>query len=377
MPPRVHALQRHADRWLGPPILAALRLRRRRRAEPPTSPRHVALLRTACMGDTILASALVADLRLALPHARVTLLVGPDNAATARLLQPDDLIILPLHHPLHAIRHMQALTPDLLVDLGAWPRIDALLAAASPTAFTVGFRTPHQHRHAAYDRAVDHRRDRHELDNLRALLHALDLPTGQPPTLHVPPGNTLQLPPRTVLFHPFSAGRRAADKHWPADHWAGLARLLHLQGRPLAITGSAADHAAAAELCAACHHACPTPADTPSSVRPPLLNLAGAADLPTLARTLADIKQTAALVSVNTGIAHLAAALKTPTLSLDGSAPAGRWGPLGPRVISVPPVPPAAAYLHLGFEKRMPSAPDPMASIMPQTVFDALQTLTS
>jgi ADP-heptose:LPS heptosyltransferase len=59
----------------------------------------------------------------------------------------------------------------------------------------------------------------------------------------------------------------------------------------------------------------------------------------------------AGVVSVNTGVMHVAAALGTPTIALNGPTSGTRWGPRGPftRCVASPMVP--EGYLNLGFER--------------------------
>jgi ADP-heptose:LPS heptosyltransferase len=56
------------------------------------------------------------------------------------------------------------------------------------------------------------------------------------------------------------------------------------------------------------------------------------------------------VVSVNTGVMHLAALVGARTVSLEGPVPVRRWGPVGARVRSVESALPNCGYLHLGFE---------------------------
>src|SRR5439155_24747055 len=57
-----------------------------------------------------------------------------------------------------------------------------------------------------------------------------------------------------------------------------------------------------------------------------------------------------AVVSVNTGLMHLAAIVGARTVSLEGPTPLGRWGPIGPRTRSVVTTYDGCGYLDLGFE---------------------------
>ena len=55
------------------------------------------------------------------------------------------------------------------------------------------------------------------------------------------------------------------------------------------------------------------------------------------------------VVSVNTGVMHLAAILGAPTVSINGPNRNGRWGPIGPRALGVEAPGEGCGYLHLGF----------------------------
>ena len=56
------------------------------------------------------------------------------------------------------------------------------------------------------------------------------------------------------------------------------------------------------------------------------------------------------VVSVNTGLMHLAAAAGVPTVGLNGPTSAKRWGPIGPNAICIDSDLPGCGYLNLGFE---------------------------
>ena len=65
-----------------------------------------------------------------------------------------------------------------------------------------------------------------------------------------------------------------------------------------------------------------------------------------LARMLAHAR---CVVSVNTGVMHLAAIVGAPTVSINGPNRNGRWGPIGPRALGVEAPGEGCGYLHLGF----------------------------
>ena len=66
---------------------------------------------------------------------------------------------VPIANPIAAMRTVRRHRVDILIDCGQWARIGALLSIAAGRNFTVGFRTPGQHRHFLYDAYAVHRDD--------------------------------------------------------------------------------------------------------------------------------------------------------------------------------------------------------------------------
>ncbi|OGQ98417.1 MAG: lipopolysaccharide heptosyltransferase II [Deltaproteobacteria bacterium RIFOXYD12_FULL_55_16] len=105
-------------------------------------------------------------------------------------------------------------------------------------------------------------------------------------------------------------------KRWPAERYAGLAKRLTKElGATLLVFGTAADSEAAAEIGAA----------APGQVH----DLTGKT---TLAEAMALIGLCDAFVSNDSGLMHVAAALKTPLVAIFGSTDAIATGPFAARV---------------------------------------------
>jgi heptosyltransferase I len=326
------------DRFVGIPavwLAGTLSARRRR----PRSFDRVGVLRTAAIGDTLLLTGPLRDLRRALPDADIVLITGTDNAGAGEYAATGVArhIAISVAQPIAAALRIRREKLDLLIDTGAWPRLDALLTALSAARYRVGFRTPGQHRHWAYDQAVEHRPDRHELDNLRALVAALGFEVGSVPFLHrvVTPASPAEEHPPFIVFHPWSGGFRGDIKEWPLDRWVELATRLAGVASRFVITASAAQAQRSTALAARM-------ADAGLDV-----TVHAGASFRELAALLT---ASTGVVAVNTGVMHFAAQLGAPTISLEGPTPVRRWGPVGPRVASVVSPLPGCGYLHLGFE---------------------------
>ncbi len=106
-----------------------------------------------------------------------------------------------------------------------------------------------------------------------------------------------QLPATYFAFAPGS--EYGAAKRWPADHFAQLARLL---GQAVMLLGSAKESALCEQIAARTPHC---------------INLAGRT---TLAQAMAILSGAKAVVSNDSGLMHVAAALGTPQVALFGSS---------------------------------------------------------
>jgi heptosyltransferase III len=331
------------DFAVGVPLLNGLATLHRRR-RPPSEQRRIGVMSSPALGDTLLFSAPLQDLRATFPSARITHICMKQNLAAAEIIPgADDRLLVSLTRPVEAIRLLREAQLDVLLDFTAWQRITALYALLSGARYTAGFRTSGQYRSRGYDTTVEHRRDRHELDNFRALLGGCGLVSpeavGHEPAVTLPEPN----PPEPfageadiVAMHLWAAGQRSHLREWPEERWVELAERLAGRNTLFVITGA--------------------PSDGPR-VRPFVELLRGAGlraeafvspdGFISLTRLLLRARL---VVSVNTGIMHLAAVAGARTVSLNGPTAVNRWGGHGRCVVNVQPEDRSGGYLHLGFE---------------------------
>lgn len=312
------------------------------------------------IGDTVLAAATLQDVKRVFPQATLVGFAAGANVGTFDLIDGlDEIVTVPVTRPLAAITAIRNRRVDILVDFGQWSRISALLAACSSAGCTVGFRTPGQRRHFAYDVAVPHSAGRHEIDNFRALLEPLGITSTREPCLSdgIRAEARRDHRDRLLVFHPWAAGYRAHLREWPQDRWVELGGLLAAEGYTVIITGGPADRPRAEALADAIG-------------RPEIRVAAGIA---TLRETAVIIAGAAAVVCVNTGTMHVAAALGVPTIALHGPTNPARWGPRGDKTAVLGPgLDQGGAYLNLGFE--YPASPrDSMGAIAVANVAAALR----
>ncbi len=358
-PERANTRLKALDHWLGIPLVLFLGTIRKRRRRASSAPQRIACLHTAAIGDTVLSSALIQDLRQAYPATEIVYFTGASNYEAACLIPNiDSVVSLPVKDVVAAIRAVRSAGQfDLWFDLGPWPRLNALLSWSARTRFTVGFRTRGQHRHYAYDLSVDHRSDRHEVDNYRAMLLAAGIPAGRSfPRLN---SGTCDRYPPGIVVHLFPGGSRSFLKEWPIEHWVELIDRLVADGYPVILTGTAANREQAQQ------------------VRDRLIGrervnvAAGSLDLAATAGLLAGSRL---VISVDTGIMHMASALGCRLVALHGPTTPERWGPLSEHAVAVSAREHCSPCLSLGFESDC-ARPDCMLHISVNDVYRTARTL--
>ena len=234
---------------------------------------------------------------------------------------------------------------DVAVNLhGRGPQSHRLLLAAGPRRL-IAFRHPEV---AASADGPPWTAEEHEVRRWCRLLQANGIPA-DPTDLDLDP--PAQLPPvgasGATVIHP---GAASAARRWPAERWAEIARHEVVRGHVVVVTGAAQEAGLAADVAA-------------RAGLPPDAVLAGRTDLVGLAATVA---AAGVVRSADTGIAHLATALGTPSIVLFGPVPPRLWGP--------PPERPQHVALWAG-DVGDPHAAEPDAGLLRVTVDDVLAAL--
>jgi len=330
------------DYWVGTPLLNLLATFHRRRS-PPSHLQRIGVMCSPALGDTLLFSGPLQDLRAALPAAHIVHICMNQNLAAAEIIPGADArLLIGLTSPRDTFSKIRAQRFDVLLDFSTWQRLTAFYTLLSGAKFTVGFRTPGQHRSRGYDCVVDHTANRHELENLRALLTGSGLiaPVLSPhaPAVVVPEAGPELFPGESDLavFHPWASGQNSWLREWPEDRWIDLAQRLARPETLFLITGAPSDRSRTAPLV--------TRMQAAGLRCEPFISPDGFLSLTRL------LRRARLMVSVNTGVMHLAAIAGAPTVSLNGPTAEHRWGARGRCVANVQPADGSGGYLHLGFE---------------------------
>ncbi|MEU4835984.1 glycosyltransferase family 9 protein [Streptosporangium sp. NPDC023615] len=286
---------------------------------------RVLVARTDSAGDVLLSGPAVRAVAASAAH--VTFLAGPHGSAAAGLLPGVDEVIewrtpwidpaAPAMTPGHArtlLEPVAAARPDAALILTSFHQcalpLALLLRLAGVARITA---ISHDFPGSLLDVRVrpDEERDVPEAERMLAVAGAAGfaLPPGDDGALAVrrplPATAHLTGPPGYVVVHP---GASVPARTWPAERHRRAVAELAGDGHRVVVTGAPAERELTAYVAGRDG-----------------LDLGGRS---TLAGLAAMLEGAAALVSGNTGPAHLAAAVGTPVVSLFSPVvPAGRWAP--------------------------------------------------
>jgi ADP-heptose:LPS heptosyltransferase len=151
------------------------------------------------------------------------------------------------------------------------------------------------------------RPDEHEIDRWCRLLRESGIPADvNDLELTAPKGDARAR--GAIVVHP---GAASESRRWPVDRWVDLCTSLVREGHRIVMTGSAAEFRRCRYIAKAAH----LPVDCV---------LAGKTDLDDLACIVSSAR---AIVCGDTGMAHIATALRTPSVVLFGPTSPRYWGP--------------------------------------------------
>lgn len=307
------------------------------------------VLRAAGLGDVLTIVPALRALRRAYPRDPI-LLAGPQGPG--RLLQEAGVItgVIPmngLEGPPPGIGWARHRALNLH---GRGPRSHRLLLAGRPEWLVA---------YASSEAGVNGppwRDDEHEVTRWVRLTREAGA-FGRPEDLRLPAprgASKVPVPRGAVLVHP---GAGTGARLWPTARWAEVVSWLAERQRPVLLTGGVEDRRRTAAVVDA----------VPRPLRHWLVNLAGATELDDLTRLVAAAD---VVLSSDTGVAHLATAYGTPSVTLFGPVPPSRWGALADPTLH------RALWTGPGEGDPTATEPDPrLLRIHPEEVVAAAQQL--
>lgn len=339
---RNSSLMKKLDKWIGCPALYMLGLFHKNKSLPKVYKENVriALIKTAAVGDTIILSAMIDEIRNQYPMCNITVICSKNNFGMVHILRGVDHIeIFDMKSPLHSLSRIGNLGHfDFVLDFGPWPRINGIIAWKIKADYKVGFMRPDTYRHYIYDAKVKHSDKLHEIENYRNILRAAGFKVkGMLPdfktTKHVRKDNNY------VVFHLYPGGAMSLQRSWANERWLELGKYIYKQyGMTILFSGGPADKTDAGKMASILQSA---------GVRSE--SIAGKYNLQEMASVLQYARM---VVSVNTGIMHYAAAVGVPLIAIHGATSETRWGPLSDNAVVIKSGETCQPCISLGFESK-------------------------
>ena len=269
-----------------------------------TRPRLL-VLRALGLGDLLAGVPALRALRRAFPGHELVLAapaeLGPVAAATGAVDR-----LLPASAPGRAVPRTLDWTgppPDIAVDLhGNGPPSHRLLQTLRPRRLFA-----FAHPGTPEIDGPPWWAEEHERDRWCRFLQFYGIPA-DPTDLRLPRPPGASLAPGAVVLHP---GAGAPSRCWPVDRYAAVASTLRERGHRVVVTGGAGEDDLVARL-------------AKQARVPDTDTFGGGLPFERLSTLVADART---VLSGDTGIAHLAVAHATPTVTLFGPVPPSRWGP--------------------------------------------------
>jgi ADP-heptose:LPS heptosyltransferase len=286
---------------------------------------NIAVFRALQLGDFLCAVPALRALRAAFREARITLVGLPwARELAGRFRQYVDEFIefpgfpgMPERAPqLEAIpeffRATRARAFDLALQLHGSGEVSNPVAVLMGARRTAGYYRP-GHYCPDHERYCEWRDDEHEVLRWLRLMQRLGIASR---------GTDLEFPLREadwqdwrslrlrhyVVLH---AGSQLASRRWPAERFAEVGDALAAEGLRIVLTGTTAE----AQLTGKLQHL----------LRQPALDLAGRTTLGALGALIARARL---VVCNDTGVSHIAAAMRTPSVVVACGSDPKRWAPL-------------------------------------------------
>ena len=345
---------RFFDRYAGIPVVWFLSLMKKaHKAKQDIS--SILVIKIGTIGDTLLLAQVLKAIKDAHPAVSLTVVSSKNNYEVLnRYPFIDNLKVFEvskvIKEPSYFFSFMKDINSnqyDVVLDFESWPRISAILSFFVKTGRKIGFKTQGQFKHFIFDTTVPHSSICHEIENYISLANAVGVSVSDY-KIEFPIADSEKafvedlfkrkgfLFDNLILFHPWSSGYKGHLKEWDIENFAELAKLLAKDGYFIGITGTKENQAASENIIRACPE-----------------NAISFCGKFTLGQTAYLIKKSRLLITVNTGIMHLGAALNHPMIALHGPAGVLRWGSVGSaNACNIESDFACAPCLNLGFEYK-------------------------
>lgn len=326
------AIFRVFDKYIGIPfiILLALLTKRKRRL-PIENIKKILIIKLAAIGDSILLIPTLRTLKQTFPDSEITFICSQINYSVIKKIPyVDEIIDCNVHSFLKSpflffrfIKDLRKEKFELIIDVGQWERINALITMLARADYTIGFKTERQFKHFGYDSVVPHLRSKHELENFLDLLVPVGINiTEEDKKLEYFlnkedynfAGNFWRehgLDGRTVIcLHP-GCGENGMPREWAVQNYIDLGKRLvnYDDNIRILITGATYEQERCKQIA--------------EGIGKNVIETAGQFQLDNV---VALVQKAKLIVCSNTGMLHIASCVGTKTMGLHGPTNPVKWG---------------------------------------------------
>ena len=331
-------MKRRWDRIIGSPVMKILEVfKPAKNPEFPNQFKKILIIKLAAMGDTILLIPVLHALKKAFPEANLHWLVSPINFDIAKTVPYVDEVKVWKGSGFWGIRgliaNLRKEKYDLVIDYEQWARGTAILSFLSKSPHRWGFDTPDQNKAGLFTHSYKKDYTNHELFDFYNVIpkkyglkrdYPLELwetEEGKSILTFLEPSLIKKKNKLNILIHP-GCGSDGLPREWPLASYAVLIHsLIKNHNAEIYLTSG--------------------PEETFKTINLNKLIKNHGHDLGgrlSWNAIISLVKKMDLVISGNTGIMHVAAALQKPQISLHGPTNANIWGPINPqaKIIKTP-----------------------------------------
>lgn len=368
------AIFRVFDKYIGIPVIILLSiLTKRKKRIPIENIKKILIIKLAAIGDSILLIPTLRTLKKAFPNAEFTFVCSQINLSVIKKIPYVNKIIdcnvhSFLNNPFLFFKFISELRKEkyeLLIDVGQWERINAIISMLAKADYTIGFKTEGQHKHFGYDSVVPHLRNKHELENFLDLLTPIGINiTEEDKKLEYFLNEEdykfaynfwkeHSLENKIVIcLHP-GCGENGRPREWEVQNYIDLGKRLveYDENVRILITGATHEEERCKEI--------------EKGIGYNVINTAGQYPLDNV---VALVQKVRLIVCSNTGMLHIASCVGTKTMGLHGPTNPAKWGSYSKNAVLIQSDKFCSPCLYLGHDYGC-QVPQCMAHISVDDVF--------
>jgi len=288
----------------------------------PKQVRRLLIIRPGGMGDMILLLPVIRLLKEKYPQAMIDIVCEKRNVDVLKLAGMAASALIYDANPLGFLCRLRSRSYDVAIDTEQFHHFSAIFALLSKSPVRIGFKI-NPRRNPLYTHLVNYSPDGHEGDQFMRLIEPLgivntcyDVDEALPslkPEMPQTMFDEIKQATGTAGFAVVHAGSSSKHKLWRTENYVKLAELLkNNRDLGMVLIGGAGDRNVSAEI-----------AKDTLKADYKAISVAGKFNLEA---TAAAIKQSRVFIGTDSGLAHLAVALGTPTVVLFGPSDHQKWG---------------------------------------------------